>query len=794
MEKESTVTCLGCPLNGKKKVFGVGPLDAQIVFIGECPGKIEEEKGLPFVGESGQLLNAMLTKAGIDRRKCFITNVVACRVTDDKGNNATPPSDIIKTCLPRLYQELSSLKNVKIVVLLGNVAIKSLLGPKFNLQKHEGIPVKKDGTIFVPTYHPAAILRDPIKRSVTERTLQRVVHWTNSDPFDWSFSDYKLLFTKDDIIKHIEMLYNEPLWSCDIETSDILFESVIFTIAFSSDNLTFGFPIRKPDGSLYWSDQDLSQIVDKLKWLFANDSRKIFHNAMFDLMYLKKEFGIECNNLYADTMVLAHLLDENMRIYGLKSLVWKYLGRGGFENDYVSLADEDRPGGIDTTIVLKYNCADTHATLMMYRKMESLLSPELKKLHLKLQIPVILTLVDTRIRGIKIDVDYVKNLTTKYNQDLKDLEAKMAEMVGHPFNVNSVRDLSKVLYEELKLPILYVTDKGAPSTDTFTLTRLRHLHPIVDLILEYRKKKKLTSTYFENFLDLCDSDHRLHTNYTLVGTTTGRLASREPNLQNIPRESEIKNIFIASDGYFFADIDFKQAELRTFCHYAQDERLREAFESGYDPLKVIASLVFKVPVDQVDDERRRLAKFVVYGLLYGRQARSIAEEHNISVEEAQHIIDSFFHNFPKSYQFYREVVEIARTQGYLQNYFGRIRRFPLIRSSDFSARSAEERQALNFLPQSTVADYTMFKCSLVYKYIKPLGCYLVLTVHDSLTFEIPVDKGEEALKIIFEILDKPMKGFFIHIPFDCSIGFRLGSLIDIDDPSKCQDVLKEASK
>jgi DNA polymerase-1 len=790
--EEISLTCKGCPLYGKRSVPGTGPTNAELAIVGEAPGVEEEKYGLPFVGRSGQLLTSLLQKVGIDRSKCFITNVVACRPADENGNNVAPSADVIKACSIRLDQELFGVKP-RIVLLLGNVAVKRFLGNRRNLQNSEGVPFKQNGTIFVPTYHPAALLRDPSKTKVVEQTLKRVVEWLKTDPYNWSFENYKILFDKDEIIRCIKLLGQKPLWSCDIETSDILYESVIFTIAFSSGDLTFGFPIRKPDGSLYWSDSDLCQIADHLKRLFSNESKKIFHNAMFDLMYLKKEFGVECRNLYGDTMVIAHLLDETARKYGLKSIVWKYLGKGGYESDYVALADEDRPGGIDTDIVLRYNCADAHATFLLYQEMVKLLPDSLAKLHLKLNIPTIQMLVDTRIRGVKIDIDYVKQLSSQYEQDLSTIEQRIFDLIGEKINVNSVRDLSKILYEKLKLPIFYKTSSGNPSTDTFTLEKLRNYHPAIDLILDYRKKKKLLSTYFKNFLELCDSNNRLHTNYTLVGTATGRLASREPNLQNIPRDKEVKDIFISEKGYFLANVDFKQAELRALCHYAKDDRLKEAFESGYDPLKVIASLVFHIPVEEVDDERRRLAKFVVYGIMYGRRAKSIAEEHNMSVEEAQGIIDSFFRSFPKTYQFCKEVVAIAKQRGYLQNFFGRIRRFPGINSSDFEVRASEERQALNFLPQSTVADYTMFKGALVYERIKRLGCHLVLTVHDSLTYEIPEDKGEEALAIMFSILGKRIKGFFVDIPFDCEIGYRLGSTVELDNPSEFRTKLKEVS-
>ncbi|MEM2174428.1 MAG: DNA polymerase [Candidatus Micrarchaeia archaeon] len=788
MEKKGS--CKQCPLFEKKLVPGYGPLDAKLVIIGECPGETEEVMGKPFVGNSGQLLDKLLEDAGIFRKDCYITNIVACRPTDSSNNNVTPSADIIKYCRERLNEELSKL-NPKIVLLLGNVAIKQFLGTSKNVSNSEGIPFRSNGYIVVPTYHPAALLRDPSKIPNVVTTFKRVKEWLEKDPFEWSFEEYQLLYDKKRILEYLNLLCSEDIVACDIETSDITFDSVIFTLAFSTKKYTFGFPIRKPDFSLYWNEKDLNDIVDGLKKFFLSDAKKIFHNAVFDLFYLKKEFGIECKNLYWDTFVFAHLLDENRRTYSLKSLIWKYVGKGGYDYEYESLADEGRPFGLDTNIVLKYNCADAYATYLLYEKMREAAEndPLLVKLHQRLSIPCIYTLVDTRLRGVKIDVDYIKSLSQKFEQDMKDLSQKIYEIAGELFNINSTQALSRILFNKLKLPVLYKTEKGNPSTDVNTLEKLIDLHPIIPLILEYRKRLKLTSTYFENFLSLKDKNDRLHTDYLLTGTTTGRLASRNPNLQNIPRDKEVKDIFVAEKGYFLAELDFKQAELRMLCHYAQDPKMKADFESGFDILKYIASKIYNVPIDQVSDEQRRLTKFVVYGIMYGRGARSIAAEHNMKVEEAERLIASFLGMYENVHRWFYEVIITAKKQGYLRNFFGRVRRFPGINSRDPDIRSREERQALNFLPQSTTSDYTMFKASLLHPILKEYDSYLVLTVHDSLVYEIPLKYAKEVLKIIIDVVSKPIKGMYLSIPFDLSIGFRLGTLTEIKNLDDVDNIL-----
>lgn len=785
--------CQECPLYGKKPVLGKGPKDAKLVIIGECPGRTEEKLGAPFVGESGQLLDKLLREAGLDRAECYVTNVVACRPTDTKGGNETPTAAMIKACSSRLEAELAQL-SPSIVLLLGNIATKRFLGTSRNLNNSEGIPFRQGRFVFVPTYHPAALLRDSSKIPTVVETLKRVKKWLTSDPFEWTFSNYLLLYKKDEVLYYLDKLLSASEWACDIETSDITLDSVIFTIAFATDDLVFGFPIRNPDFSLYWSTEDLQDIVEKLKIVFESDSKKIFHNAQFDLTFLLKEFGIECKNLWWDTFVFEHLLDETSASYGLKRLVWKYLGKGGYDSEYETIADEGRPFGVATDVVLKYNCADAYATFMIYKKMKSIASPDLVKLHQRLSIPVTRMLIRTRLRGIKIDPEYIVQLKRQFENDLVTIEQKIHEIAGHSFNINSTRALSKVLFEELKLPVIYRTKTGSPSTDTDTLAKIEHYHPIISQLLEYRKKKKLVSTYFDNFLELKDSANRLHTEYLLVGTATGRLASRNPNLQNIPRDKEVKDIFVADDGYFLAEFDFKQIELRMLCHYSQDPQMKAEFESGFDILKYMASKVFNVDILQVTDEQRRLAKFVVYGLMYGRGVKSIAESHNITVEEASRIVDAFFSAYPKAHRWFKEVVIKAKTQGYLQNFFGRIRRFRNINSNDPDVRSKEERQALNFLPQSTASDYTMFKASILFDMLRKFDTYLVLTVHDSIVYEIPEKYATDVLTILFEVLNKPVKGLFVRIPFDCAIGYRLGSLQEISSVEQAQEVLLQLKK
>jgi DNA polymerase-1 len=386
-------------------------------------------------------------------------------------------------------------------------------------------------------------------------------------------------------------------------------------------------------------------------------------------------------------------------------------------------------------------------------------------------------MIDAKFHGIQLDSTYVIQQIKQYEQDLQRLEQAMHAAVGHAFNMQSTNELSTVLFKELKLPVLMRTEKtNQPSTDAEALENLQGKHPVIDSLLEYKKKSKLLSTYYRALLGFRDREGAIHASFLLFGTRTGRLSSSAPNLQNIPRSAEVKNVFIARPGKFLIELDFKQIEFRLWGHYAQDAKMKQDIESGMDIHSFIASKVYNIPVAQVTKDKRTLAKTLVFGLMYGRGTKAVAAAFDIPEDEAIKIKQVFFSLYPQAAQWLEHPKFFVRTNGYVRNLFGRIRRLPGIWSYDQEIKSLAERQAVNFLPQSTAADYTFFRAVRLAPQLAPLGTRLILTVHDSLIYEAPIENAKQSLQIIFNELCTPMKTLFIFLDFDLSIGYRLGSL------------------
>ena len=785
--------CQNCELNGKKKILGIGSSRPLIVFVSDCPSEQDEMDGKPFNNNGDKLFLSLLRQVGIPIEKCYFTNLISCVPKRDVHNNLVPKSTVIKCCSHELKERIAQL-NPKIVVLLGNFSIKYFLGTKYNILNTEGVPFKKDNRLFVTTYSPNLLIKDIDKTDTVKKTLVRIKDWLSNDPFErWDTSKYKLLTNYNDIIAVLSFLEIDNEWSCDIETDGLDFlHNDIYSIAFSSPNITCAFPLRNPDGSLFFSKEETNYIIKKLTFLMANHSNKIFHNSGFDLLFLYK-YGIVCNNLYADTMIMHYLLDSGSKNYGLKYLVWKVLGKGGYEQDYTSVSSDRSARGIDTKLLLTYNCHDAYATYLLYKKTEEeiqQLFPKLLVCMRKLILPLQLVLIETTFHGLRLDVDYIKFLDQKYKFELEQVKKELYSIVGMEFNLNSTKELANILYNKLKLPLNFVTDSNKPSTDFKTLNLLKG-NKFVDLLLDYRKKQKLISTYFSSFIKAADKQNIIHPKFLIFGTVSGRLSSYDPNCQNIPRNSEIKNMFIARDNHVLVECDFSQIEYRMWCHYCQDNKMKQDIENGFDIHRLVASKVFNISMDQVDDEKRKIAKFTVFGAMYGRGAKSIALEHKISEQQAENILKFFFSLYPRANLWLKQIVALAKQRGYLETFFGRIKRFPGINSDIFSIRSASEREARNFVLQSTAADYTLFRAVLLKKHMEQYDSRLVLTVHDSLIYEIPETKVEEAVSVLLKYLSVPLRGINVRMDFESKIGYKLGELKMFKNISDIKPLLNE---
>ncbi len=386
----------------------------------------------------------------------------------------------------------------------------------------------------------------------------------------------------------------------------------------------------------------------------------------------------------------------------------------------------------------------------------------LKKIY-DLELSLIPVLERMEERGVKIDKKYLKNLSKKYHTTLDQLEKDIYKHAGTEFNIKSPKQLGEVLFDTLNLTVkgMKKTSGGARSTKESELLKLKDSHPIIALILEYRELAKLLSTYIDSIPKLADENGRLHTRFLAMGAATGRMASINPNLQNIPIKSElgraIRNAFVAEDGFAFASFDYSQFELRIAAFLADDEKLISIFKEGLDVHSAVSSQVFKVPLDEVTSDMRRKAKVINFGILYGMGVNALRSNLGSSKEEAENFICDYFNTYPKLAEWIEKVKVITKEIGYTTTLFGRRRYFPEIKSKLPFMRASAERMAVNAPIQGTQADLIKVAMVRIDAYIRKNKLedkvFLLIQVHDELDLEIHESVKEKVVPEIKKIME-----------------------------------------
>ncbi len=415
----------------------------------------------------------------------------------------------------------------------------------------------------------------------------------------------------------------------------------------------------------------------------------------------------------------------------------------------------------------------------------------LKKVFDNIEAPIIPIVEKMDTKGVKIDIDFLNNLSKTYHAELSKLEKKIWEYAGVEFNINSPKQLGEIIFDKMALTAkgLKKTTGGARSTRESELEKLRDAHPMIPLLFEYRELQKLLSTYIDAIPPLVDSNNRLHAHFIQAGSTTGRMASQGPGLQNIPIKTElgraIRKAFIAEKGFVLASLDYSQIELRIAAFLSGDKKLIDIFTKGEDVHAAVASEVFEVPIDKVDKEMRRKAKVINFGILYGMGVTALRTNLGEGTEraEAQKFYNDYFAKFEGLAKYLDEVKADAKRKGYTETFFGRRRYFEGIDSKVPFIRAMAERMAINAPIQGTNADIVKIAMKKINEYIisnkLEEKAYLILQVHDELVYEIKedvVNKVTEKIKEIMEnIIDpKDIKG--IKCIANCAIGKSWGDL------------------
>lgn len=416
---------------------------------------------------------------------------------------------------------------------------------------------------------------------------------------------------------------------------------------------------------------------------------------------------------------------------------------------------------------------------------------DLEKVWSKIELPIIDVVKKMGERGIKVNKEYLEKLSKEYHIELEKLREKIWKQAGEEFNINSPKQLGEVLFDRMGVVLKNhkKTSTGAKSTNVEVLNQLSEEYPIVREILQYRELQKLLSTYIDNIPQMLDENNRLHTEFLQAGTTTGRMASHEPNLQNIPTKTElgraIRNAFVASDDFKLVAYDYSQIELRLASMLSGDEKLKSIFKNGEDAHSGVASVIFDVPLEKVDYEMRRVAKIINFGILYGMGVNSLRKNlgEKTTREEAQKFYNEYFEKFSGLAKYLEKVKENAKNNGFTKTYFGRRRYFEGISSKVPFVRAMAERMAINAPIQGTNADMVKLAIGRVDEYLKKNNfdkdVFLLLQVHDELVFEIKenlIEKIAPEIEKIMEDIISLSESKGVKFEVNISVGTNWGEL------------------
>jgi DNA polymerase-1 len=515
----------------------------------------------------------------------------------------------------------------------------------------------------------------------------------------------------------------------------------------------------------------LEQVLDALRpALTGAQIAKVGHNAKYDLVVLRR-YGVDVSPITFDTMVAEWLSDPSSRNLGLKALAWVRTGvhMTPIEDLIGSGRDQITMDRVPVEKAAAYAAADAAMTL----RLMGVLRPELEerqgwKLFTEIEMPLIPVLADMEMAGVLLDVDYLRALSADLGERLSALEQQAYDLSGGygKFNLGSPRQINEVLFDKLRLPTagLRKTTHGF-TTEAGTLEALRGLHPIVEVILQWRELSKLKSTYVDALPALVNPETgRVHTNFNQTGTVTGRLSSSDPNLQNIPVRTEegrrVRQAFIAPAGHQLLSVDYSQVELRILAHYSKDPALLEAFHQGVDIHRATAAAVYGIPLEQVTYEQRRFAKAVNFGLMYGMGAYRLARDSNLTLAEAEDFIAAYFARFPGVRAYLDEARARAARLGYVETLLGRRRYFPeldekLGRKVGVQARQRAEREAVNMPIQGTAADIIKIAMINLSRALREGGyrSRMILQVHDELVLEVPQDELPRVVPLVVEVME-----------------------------------------
>ncbi len=533
----------------------------------------------------------------------------------------------------------------------------------------------------------------------------------------------------------------------------------------------------------------VSEVIEALTPALTNPSiEKAGHNIKYDALVLAR-YGLRVSPLSFDTMIAEWLTNPASRDLGLKDLAGTLLGirMTRIEELIGRGKNQLTMDEVPIAAAAPYAAADAEVTLRLI----PLLKEKMQKTNSTgifntIEMPLVPVLLKMEQEGISLDIDFFKRFSAEIGERLRLIEDEVHQAVGHAFNLNSTQQLSKVLFEDLKLEPPdrnKRTSSGHFSTSAAVLDELKGHHVVVDLLLEYRELSKLKSTYLDALpQQINPRDNRVHTSFNQTGSVTGRLASSDPNLQNIPTRTEtgrqVRLGFIAAPGHRLLSVDYSQIELRIVAHMSGDEAMLKAFRDGQDIHATTAAAIYDLPLEQVTKEQRRHAKAINFGLIYGMSAFGLSRSTDLTLGEAENFVRDYFEHFPGVKKYLDQIRVLAARQGYVETMLGRRRYFPnLANPLNQMMRNREEREAINAPIQGTAADIMKIAMIRVQRALEESAsrARMILQVHDELVLEVPENEIALTSQLVRGIMEAAYK---LDIPLltEARSGVNWGSM------------------
>ena len=590
-------------------------------------------------------------------------------------------------------------------------------------------------------------------------------------------SEYKAITNKSELEKLELIITDVEYFAFDTETTSLnSLEAELVGVSFSVKK-DEGFYI--PINHVEQTELNTSEVIEWLKQLLEINQNKIIgQNLKYDIAVLRNH-EIYIKEFFADTMLMSYAANSTSSRHNLDALAEYYLNTSTIKyEDVVGKGAKKYKNFSEVPIkeATNYAAEDADITLQLFEKLSEIIDKSSINLLKTIDYPLLFVLLEMEQKGALIDTSHLNELSKDFGAKLLNLVRKIHEASGSVFNIDSPKQLSEILFEKLKIDTkgLKKTSTGYFSTSESVLQKLSDENDIVKDILEYRSLAKLKSTYTDKIAEICDQNSRVHTSYHQAVTSTGRLSSSAPNLQNIPIRTKegitIREAFIAPANKKILAMDYSQIELRLMAHYSQDPIMLNSFKKNEDIHKRTASEIFGTELSEVDDEMRRRAKTINFGLLYGMSAFGLSNQLGVSRAEADIFLNSYFERYSDVKKFMSDIVEKSKETKYVETLYGRKIHVPNITASNYMVRQAAERAAINGPLQGSAADIIKIAMIKIDEWINLNApeIKMILQVHDELIYEVPDAFSEDDLIPILDLMENTTE---IDVPLKVEYGF-----------------------